>query len=65
MHLAENTPDYWRMKAQQARALAANLKEPQAQEHMLAAAESYDRLAAMAEAGPLLGASKTATTNTG
>lgn len=45
----ENTPEYWRMKAQQARILADNLKDPHARVHMLAAAESYDRLAELAE----------------
>lgn len=48
----ENTPKYWRMKAQQARIIAESLKDPHARVHMLAAAESYDRLAELAERQP-------------
>jgi len=45
----ENTSEYWRVKAQQARALAPSLKDAHAQVHILAAAESYGRLAEIAE----------------
>ncbi len=54
MDRPENTPEYWQMKAQQARALAACLKDSRARVHMLTAAESYDKLAGMAENGPLV-----------
>ena len=46
-------PKRWRERAEEARAVAESLSNPQARQHMLACAESYDRLAVLAELGPL------------
>lgn len=50
----ENNPEYWRLKAEEARAIARNLRDAQAREHMLSAVRCYERLASLAERGPLL-----------
>ena len=54
MDRPESTPEYWRMKAEQVRRLAACLQDSHARVHMLAAAESYDRLAVTAEKALLI-----------
>lgn len=45
----ENNPEYWRLRAEERRAVAENLRDPTAKMHMLAAAEGFERLAKMAE----------------
>lgn len=47
-----NDPDYWRAKAVEARTIAQAMADPRAREHMLAAAEAYERLAALTRTGP-------------
>lgn len=49
----ENDPKYWRGKAIHARTVAEHLRDPKARAHMLTAAESYERLADMAQQHPL------------
>ena len=45
----ENDPVFWRAKAEEARSTAENLINPQARDHMLSAARSYEPLAELAE----------------
>lgn len=53
MERRENTPEYWRARAQELRAMAEHLHDAAAKAHMESAAQSYDRLAKMAERGPI------------
>jgi hypothetical protein len=53
--LGESMPDqmgaeYWRKRAEEARLMAATLKDKQAQRTMLDIAKNYDQLAMQAEA---------------
>lgn len=48
----EHKPEYWRAKAEEARAVADILANPAARQHMLSCAKSYDRLAELAEHAP-------------
>lgn len=50
----ENDPEYWRLQAEDARAAAANLRDPVAKAHMEAAAEAFERLAKLAERAQLI-----------
>ena len=43
------TPEYWTMRAQEARAIADQIDDAEAREAMFAVAESYERLALRAE----------------
>ena len=54
MDRPENSPAYWRNKASEARTAAIKLQDPTAKAHMHAAADSYERLAKMAERAPLI-----------
>jgi len=54
MSHAENTPEYWRAKADEMRAFAASATDPQAKSHLHAAAEAYMRLCMLAERQPLI-----------
>jgi hypothetical protein len=45
-----NEPEYWRARAEEIRALADDMKNPDAQKTMLKVADDYDRLAKRAEA---------------
>ena len=42
-------PNYWRQRAEEARAMATMLSDKHAQEHLHSVARSYDRLAELAE----------------
>ena len=48
-----NDSAHWRTKADEARAVADHLRDPNARAHMRSAARSYDRLAELAEKHPL------------
>jgi hypothetical protein len=48
-----HNPRQWRERAEEARAVAESLSNPHARQHMLACAESYERLAVLAALGPL------------
>lgn len=52
MNDLEFNPAYWRLKAEEARAVADTLQNSVARGHMLSAAASYDRLAQLAERQP-------------
>jgi hypothetical protein len=54
MDRPENSPDYWRVRANEARAAAFKLSDPVAKAHMHAAADGYERLAKLAERAPLI-----------
>lgn len=43
-------PMHWRQRAEEARRIASQLDDPAAQKTMLEIADSYDQLAALAEA---------------
>jgi hypothetical protein len=49
MESLDESPAYWRERAEQARATAECLSNPIARLHMMNCAVSYDRLARMAE----------------
>lgn len=49
---ATHNPEYWRAKAEEARAVADSMQSEQARTHMLSVAEIYDRLAQLAEKEP-------------
>ena len=44
--------DYWRSRAQEARLTAELLLDPEAREHLLCAAMSFERIAQLAAHGP-------------
>ena len=44
------TPQYWRERAEEARALAQQMTDPEAQRAMLSVAQSYEKIALRAEA---------------
>jgi len=48
--LAFGTPEHWRQRAKEARAMAEKIADPAAKEAMMAVAENYDRIAERAEA---------------
>ena len=45
-----NHPEYWRRRAEEARALAKMLEDPEARRMMMGVVEGYERLAEYAEA---------------
>ena len=45
-----NYPEYWRRRAEEARALAEMIEDPEAKRMMMGVVEGYDRLAEYAEA---------------
>jgi len=45
MRYSLDDPDYWRKRAGETRAMADNLKNPEARDAMLTIADSYERLA--------------------
>lgn len=47
-----NDPEHWQAKAAEARKIAQAMSDPRARDHMLAAAEAYERLAALTRVGP-------------
>lgn len=49
MAIAFDTPEYWLMRAEEARAIANQIDDAEAKEAMLAVAESYEKLATRAE----------------
>jgi hypothetical protein len=49
-----NSPAHWWAKAVEARSIAEALSSPGGREHMIAAAESYERLAALLEKMPAI-----------
>jgi hypothetical protein len=44
-----NDPEHWRQRAEEARAIADQMNDPQAKEAMLKIAEDYERLGERAE----------------
>jgi hypothetical protein len=44
-----NNPEHWRSRAEEARAIASDLNDPETQRIMLEVAKGYDRLAEHAE----------------
>ena len=44
------SPKYWQARAEEARAMAADMADPLAKETMLSIAESYEKIAKRAEA---------------
>jgi hypothetical protein len=52
--MAANSPDYWRLRADEARTVAESFWNAQAREQMMRIADSYERLAELAVKGPLL-----------
>lgn len=63
--MIENSPEFWRAKAEEARAMANYLTNEQARQHMLNCAASYDRLARMAERGTIIHAEPKAANDQG
>ena len=49
MGRVENDLAYLRLRAEEARIVAENMRDPQARTYMLSAAQSYERLAERAE----------------
>lgn len=54
-----NDPKHWRDKAEEARAVAAQLRSEQARQHLIACAKAYERLAKLAEEAPLFSTAAT------
>ena len=50
-----NDPEHWRSRAEEARAIAGDLKDPEPRRIMLEIAKGYDRLAEHAELNMLTG----------
>ena len=44
------TPDYWLERAEEARAMALDMSDPEAKKAMLGIAENYEKIAKRAEA---------------
>jgi hypothetical protein len=51
--VSPNTPQYWRERAEAARAMANHLTNPVARQHMMNCVAGYERLARMAEVQPI------------
>ena len=49
MPLAHGKADHWRTRAMEARALAQEIRDPEAKAAMLVVAESYEKIAKRAE----------------
>jgi hypothetical protein len=59
-HALINDPDHWVSRAEEARAMAEEMTDPEARAAMLRIADGYDRLAQHAEARLLTDPSKKA-----
>jgi hypothetical protein len=48
-----NDPEHWRLRAEEARALAAQISDPECKSMMLRIADDYEELARRAEERPI------------